>query len=430
MRTIGWVGLGKLGLPEALTLALRGRHRVVGYDVSDHPRRVLAGEVPPPRERDLAGLLARNRRADPDSDPRLLLAVDVADVVAETDGIIFVAVPTPHAPGYDGSEPVRGPARDFDYTYLLTAVGNIIAAIREDESDRWFTLAVVSTTLPGTLDRLVTPLLPDRVGLVYAPSLIALGTVVPDFEDPEFIILGGANSADLDRVAAVLLSVGPGTAVAHRMSVTSAEVTKIAHNTQLTQRITFANTVRELCHGLGADTGPVLRALGSARPRRLRAGLVDGGPCRPRDLVALSWLVGAGGGLSLSYDPFAELVAAREVQTRWLASRVVETANRYRLPIAVLGRSYKADSDLVAGSPATLLTGMLPVAPDRDVWDPLVDGPSPPEGFFDRPRVFVVATPHLQFAGQSYPPGSVLFDPWNHVRDRDGITVVRPGWST
>lgn len=149
---IAFIGLGKLGLPCATTMSKHGHH-VVGYDVIDI-------------------------KAD------FAIARDIARAVSGRD-LVFVAVPTPHQQGYDGSTPTSYlEPRDFDYAILKSVVTECDRHMTEDQ-----TLVIISTVLPGTIRREMAPLV-NNTNLIYNPYLIAMGTVEQDLLDPEMIMIG------------------------------------------------------------------------------------------------------------------------------------------------------------------------------------------------------------------------------------------------
>jgi UDP-N-acetyl-D-mannosaminuronate dehydrogenase len=88
---------------------------------------------------------------------------DLTDAVNNTDGVIFVAVQTPHEPRFEGVTPLPDDRADFDYTFLIDAVTRVVKVADALEKD--ITLAVISTVLPGTMEREIVPLL-SRAGAV------------------------------------------------------------------------------------------------------------------------------------------------------------------------------------------------------------------------------------------------------------------------
>lgn len=180
---VGWIGLGKLGLPCALSLAQAG-HNVFGFDTNPAIAATLLHGNAPAWEQNLNSAIDNNLRLAESGQPHLTWSP--LHALAQTD-VIFVSVPTPHVEGYGGHQPAPSTARDFEYSYLVNAVRSFCSVA---DSSRLYRLVIVSTVLPGTCDRLLRPLLPSNIALVYNPSFIAMGTVFEDFANPEFLLLG------------------------------------------------------------------------------------------------------------------------------------------------------------------------------------------------------------------------------------------------
>jgi UDPglucose 6-dehydrogenase len=407
---VGWVGLGKLGLPCALVLAQH--HSVYGYDVSDRARRILAGTEEPMQEEGIQELLDSNA---------LFVQESIADVVMKSE-IVFVAVQTPHAPAYGGETPVPLDRQDFEYAFLVQACRDVCNEAFNQKKK--ITLAVVSTVLPGTSHRLIEPLLNRYVDYVYTPQFIAMGTTINDFIHPEFVICGTRDekgSAALSKVFGPVHRYD----ILYRCDIETAEAIKVFYNTFISMKIVFANMVMEMCHKTGADSDVVAHALGRATdrvisPKYMRGGMGDGGACHPRDLIALSWLAGR---LDLSYDLLGEMAYARQEQTQWLADLVRVYEEQTRFPVVIMGKAYKPGSDLTSGSPALLLKYYLGDLVQYH-YDPHVSRTQASPKYA---AVYVVATMHPEFANFPYPAGSVVLDPFGYVWDRPGVTVVRIG---
>ncbi len=416
MSNIGWIGLGKLGLTCALTLVKHGGHRIVGYDPSPRPAQILRGEVPPPQEEGIEALLAG---AD------LTLAGSPAQVVASTDGVVFVAVQTPHSAAYGGEQPMPEEPRDFEYQHLVQAVRDLCRSAALQEKP--ITIAVISTCLPGTMNRLIRPLLNEWTTLVYNPAFIAMGTTIADYLNPEFVLLGADNPHHVEPVLDIHATVHD--RLAQIMDIESAELTKVAYNVVISTKIVVANALMEICHKTGADCDKVADALARATdrvvsPKYMRGGMGDGGHCHPRDLIAMSWLAQR---LDLSTDVLGYMVRAREAQSGWLAGLVQQWSEQTGLEVMILGKAYKPGSDLTGGSPALLLAHQLK---ERGVLfyhrDPYTDGWF--DGIDGEPsRVFVIATRHDVFPAYRFPPGSVVIDPHGYMPDQPGVTTIRVG---
>lgn len=410
---VGMIGLGKLGLPVAYSIASRGL-TVYGYDP------YVKG---PPADTYAEDNYENTIRSAED---RVVFCGYPADVVQACD-VIFVAVQTPHAPRFEGITPIPADRADFDYSYLVDAVKDLVFAAEALKRD--VTLAVISTVLPGTMEREIVPLLGDRVRLVYTPQFIAMGTTIRDYLQPEFVLIGGDEEFTVSTVYNEIYGPGHGVRLYHT-TVPNAELIKVAYNTFIGLKIAFANTVMEVCEKTTCDVDAVMGALKHAdrrliSPAYLDGGMGDGGGCHPRDNIALSWLAQK---LDLSYDLFNSAMMAREEQTRWLCEMVEDYAEQLDLPVALLGVAYKPESALVTGSPALLAKQLLIDDGYHVLWgDPVARLGATPTELFRDPHVYLIGCRHARFADQEFPEGSVVIDPFRYVADQAGVTVVRVG---
>jgi UDPglucose 6-dehydrogenase len=124
------------------------------------------------------------------------------------------------------------------------------------------------------------------------------------------------------------------------------------------------------------------------------------------------------------------VMLCREKQTEWLAD-LIEQHHRARgyeeKTVGIYGRSFKAETNLTVGSPATLLANILEERGfEVEMYDPYIDnGPCP----FSNAGVYFVATNHKQFStdGRQFPIGSVVIDPWRYIPSQEGIEVIHVG---
>jgi UDPglucose 6-dehydrogenase len=337
------VGLGRVGLSVAAALADRGIW-VTGVD-SD-PRRIAVAncQAPADDEPGLAESLSRYR---------LSASTSHADAIRRTS-ITYVIVPTPSDDR--GAYDLRYVRRSFEQ------IGRALA-----QTDDPHTVVLASTVLPGATRYVLQPVLEhaagrpvgDGLNLCYSPPFIALGSVLRDFLHPDFALLGVANGASGRDVEALYERVlGPEVPV-KTMSIENAELTKLAVNTFLTMKITFANMLAALCDHLpGGDVDAVTGAVGADSrigPRLLTGGLGYGGPCLPRDNAALALLAG-------SVGVPAGLAGATDAVDRSLSADLV-TALLERLrpgsSAVVLGLAYKPATSVVEGSPGLELARSL-----------------------------------------------------------------------
>ena len=408
---IGWIGLGKLGLPCALALAHYGsvEHDVLGYDTNPDVATIIKTKTAPTNhELGLAELLAAPHG--------LSIGYSVADTVAHTDEFVFVAVPTPHDPEYGGEQVMPTETRDFNYDALVQVATDVAkAAIKQRKN---ITLVVISTSLPGTMRERVLPVLNQYVSLVYNPFFIAMGTTIGDFCYPEFVLVGAdGDTTKIERLYEEFYRHHAAPRVL-TMSYEEAELVKVSYNTFISMKIVFANTVGEIADKVGANADVVTSALSRANrrltsPMYLTAGVGDGGACHPRDNIAMSWLAKK---LNLSVDPFEFVTRARESQTYRIANIVKNLSGEHGLPIVILGKAYKPESNLTYGSPALLLQSILTEWDSCGEcvvsWDPYVDDEN------NRPMhdaIYVIMTKHAVFAEYIFTPGSYVVDPHRYV---------------
>lgn len=426
---IGYCGLGKLGFPVALATVCKG-HQVFGYDPYVKAKTYLAEGTIPYLEKGVPELIKEYMS---DEDLEFADVENPFDLVTKSE-IIFVPVQTPHDPRFEGKEPMPENERaDFDYSYLIAAVSDLAKAALWQKKE--IILVVISTVLPGTMEREIKPLLNDYVKLCYNPYFIAMGTTVDDYLHPEFVLLGCDEDEDTyQKVQEFYTTIHDRPVFV--TNVASAELIKVSYNTYISMKIGFANTIMEICQKTDADVDQVAEALSMATeriisPKYLKGGMGDGGGCHPRDNIAMSWLAEE---LDLSYNIFESLMIGREDQAQWLSELTATKAgeNTDWRPVVLLGKAYKPETNLTIGSPAYLVEHFLRYdhAIIAEMYDPFVDeGPTNaiPEHLRSPDNVYVITTNHPTWAEVSFPQGSCVIDPWGYIPDQQGVEVIRVG---
>ena len=270
---ISVVGLGKLGAPIVAAFASRG-HDVIGLDVNPVSVEALKDHRAPVAETDLQKYIDENRA-------RISATSDWNELVNKSD-ISFVVVPTP-----------SGPDGGFANTFVVSACERLGAALQK--KDEFHLVVVVSTVMPGSSEKEIIPALEKAsgkkegrdFGYCYSPSLIALGSVIHDFLNPELVINGANDSKSRETLHAFYEKALLSKPVFHEVTPGEAELAKIGINTFITTKISFANML-----GMIADAMPnvnvdnVTKILGSDSRighKYLKAGGSYGGPCFPRD---------------------------------------------------------------------------------------------------------------------------------------------------
>src|SRR5262249_16419800 len=199
----------------------------------------------------------------------------------------------------------------------------------------------------------------EDFGFCYSPEFVALGSVIRDFLNPDFLLVGefdgraGAHLEDSYRV------ITANNAPVARMSLENAELAKISVNAFVTTKITFANMLADICARVpGGNVDVVSNAIGldSRIGRKYLTGALGyGGPCFPRDNVALAFFANAVGAT-------ADLPEATDRINRSLADRMTSYVEAHATPgstVAVLGLSYKPASHIVEESQAISLVKAL-----------------------------------------------------------------------
>jgi UDPglucose 6-dehydrogenase len=415
---IGFIGLGKLGLPVAAAMSALSGKVINGFDVDVKIKKYIEDCKVPYVENKIEEYLKKSKIDFKDS---------IEDVVLQSD-TIFIAVQTPHDPMYEGVTPLPENRIDFDYTYLKNVIIKINDILNLN-NDKKINIVIISTVLPGTIKNIILPLLTSKrpgINLIYNPFFIAMGTTIDDFINPEFIILGGRyeETVEIRNFYNSILS-----APVLSVRTASAEIIKVSYNTFIGMKIVFANTVAEIVERSdGGCSDEIFSALSMANNRLisnkyLMPGMGDGGGCHPRDQIAMSYLAKK---LNLSVDLFEFLADARDKQTDYHANIIEDYQRRNGYEVVILGQSYKKNIGLDVGSPSRLLQYYLDARNIKyRVIDPYFDN-SPIS--FDEPKLFYVATPHDHFKNLSMPVNSLVLDPWgNAVTKQYNIPIISIG---
>lgn len=387
---IGMLGAGKLGLPVALAIESKG-HEVLISDLNEDVGLSLDNKSLPNPEKGVQELL----------DNTNIRLVSLGNIVEHSD-ILFVAVQTPHDPQYEGDDKLPTTRSDFDYTYLASALMGIASEC--DRLKKKLTVAVISTCLPGTFQTRIKPALNNWVRYVYSPQFIAMGTVLEDYLNPEFNLIGVESVAAADQLERFYASINDAPNL--RTDITTAEGIKVSYNTWITAKTVIANIWGEIAERTGMNFDDLYKAWGLSTKRiistkYMRAGMGDGGGCHPRDNIALSWLARKE---NISHDIFSDLMNARQDFEDHHARKAIATSMVENLKLILLGKAFKPETNIQTGSPAILMANIL-----RDYGFPF-------EHYEDLDKlpkaVYFIATDHKRYRDYRFPTGSVVIDPF------------------
>jgi UDPglucose 6-dehydrogenase len=428
------VGLGKLGAPLAAVLASKGND-VLGIDVNPEVVRLVNEGRAPVEEPGLQTLVSASHE-------RLRATTDVQAAADAQMSILLVPTPSDE----------RGA---FTNDYVLAAVEKVGEGLTRH--DDYHVVVVGSTVMPGSSDREIRPVLErasgrgvgDRLGLCYSPEFIALGNVIRDMLGPDMVLIGESDPRAGDAVERLYAGVCENDPPFRRMSLVNAELTKIAVNTYVTMKISYANSLADICERLpGADVDAVTDAVGldtRIGQKYLRGAIAYGGPCFPRDNRAFAVLARDVGAEPL----LAEATAAVNLAQTERLVRIVQSRLRRGQSVGILGLAYKPDTGVVEESPGIALAKRLadaghevnvydPVATDaavREIGDGAQRSGSMVE-LLERSDVIVIATPAPEFAELPAEPlqrddsRAVVIDCWRVLADEvygDAVEIVRLG---
>ena len=407
---VGFIGLGKLGLPCALAVESKG-HSVIGYDISETVQETVKSKKLPYKE-----IWAQDHLDNSNIEIK-----SVEDVVSHSE-IVFVPIQTPHDERYEGTTRIPDDRVDFNYEWLKAGIKTLSDEIEKQGEDK--VVIIISTVLPGTIEREIKPLLGSHTKLCYNPFFIAMGTTMRDFMNPEYVLFGVDDDKAAEKAQSLYSSIHD--RPFYKTTIKNAELIKVAYNTFIGMKIVYANTMMEICHKIGADVDAVTGAMSLATERLisgkyLSGGMGDGGGCHPRDNIAMSWLARK---LDLSHDFFEDLMLAREHQTDWLAD-LIEQNQMYDSPIYILGKSFKPETNIQTGSPSILLKNILDEkGVDCEMYDPHVDNIN---DYDFKKGVYFIGTKHSVFNEFNFPTDSIVIDPFRYIDDIDGVDIIRIG---
>ena len=433
MASIGFIGVGKLG--QACAEMVAEVHDVVGYDVNP-------------------------------VEPENFTMVDNMEDAVKGQDIVFIAVPTPHDPQYDGKAPTSHlPNKDFDYTIVKDILEKVNAVATQEQL-----IVLISTVLPGTVRREFIPII-TNTRFVYNPYLIAMGTVKWDMVNPEMVMIGtedGSETGDAKQLVDFYKTIMQNDPKYIIGTWDECECIKVFYNTFISTKVSLVNMIQDVAEKQGNINAEVVcDALANADrrimgPGYMKPGMGDGGACHPRDNIALRWMADE---LELGYDLFDAVMRSREVQAENMAKRLIHLSGDQHpvygtvneIPIVIVGKAYKPLVSYEAGSSSMLVGHYIQEAGYKVFYYDEQTGDIPPQEVLDNPAVYLLAhNPQVTYGEQldtvpqwygdhtvtgeeatfittangtdlNFAPGSTVVDPWRKTPNIEGVTVVHYG---
>ena len=434
MASIGFIGVGKLG--QACAEMVAEVHDVVGYDVNP-------------------------------VEPENFTMVDNMEDAVKGQDIVFIAVPTPHDPQYDGKAPTSHlPNKDFDYSIVKDILEKVNAVATQEQL-----IVLISTVLPGTVRREFIPLI-TNTRFVYNPYLIAMGTVKWDMVNPEMVMIGtqdGSETGDAKELVDFYKTIMQNEPRYIIGTWDECECIKVFYNTFISAKVSLVNMIQDVAEKQGnIDAELVCDALANSDrrimgPGYMKPGMGDGGACHPRDNIALRWMAE---NLDLGYDLFDAVMLSREVQAENMAKRLMDLACESHpvfgritdLPIIIVGKAYKPLVPYETGSSSMLVGHYIQKEGIDLYYYDEQTGDVPPQDVLDNPAVYLLAhNPSITYGDQldtvpgwydgehnvtdcdtalistgngtelNFAPNSIVVDPWRKTPLIMGIKVVHYG---
>lgn len=416
IKTVSVIGLGKLGSPILACFASKD-YQAVGIDVNLQNVRSIVDFKAPVKEPGLQEMIDINKE-------RISATSDWNELILNS-AVSFIVVPTPSVE--DGS---------FSNDYAVAACNEIGKAIRGKKD--FHLVVMVSTVMPGSSEKIIIPALENAsgkkcgvdFGYCYSPTLIALGSVIKNFLNPDVVMIGESDINSGQMLENFYRSVFENEPKIQRVKPVEAELAKISLNTFVTTKISFANMLGQLCEKIpGANVDNVSKILGADSrigPKYLKAGTAYGGPCFPRDNRAL---IRTAENLGVDVPIPKATDKVNRKQTELLLAKIeallIKAPNK---KIGVLGMAYKLDTDvieesagyhlvskLISGNASVVIYDALAADAVRNAFGNKIEYASSLDDFLIKADFIVITNPYsdlaLKINGQSV-KGKIILDLW------------------
>ena len=334
---ISVIGVGYVGLCTAVGFASKG-YTVICSDVDAGKVEKVKNGIPPFHEPDLPQMLEKSIRKG-----YLTCLVNQTQAAVIGTDITYIAVGTPSKE--DGS---------IDLKYIEESAHEIGKALLKKA--KYHVVLVKSTVVPGTTQNTVKPILEaeslkkcgEDFGLCMNPEFLRQGSAFRDTSKPDRVVIGSFDERSGTTIERLYTDFyHPNLPRMIRTSLATAELIKYASNAMLATKISFINTIANICEEIpGADVTVVATAMGLDKrigPLFLDAGLGYGGSCFPKDvkaLIACSKAVGYTPDLLYSVEDVNNVQPLRAVE---LCKQ--KLGHLKGKTIAILGLAFKPDTD-------------------------------------------------------------------------------------
>ena len=397
-KDICCIGAGYIGGPTMAVIALKNPGRKVWVtDVNAARIAAWNSDHLPVYEPGLEKIVKKVRGKN------LFFTTDVESCIKKCD-MIFVGVNTPTKTFG------RGAGRASDLQHWEACARTIAAAANRDK------IVVEKSTLPVRTAEALKKVLevhPEHTFTVLSnPEFLAEGSAINDLLNPDRVLIGGPTDAAGARAVKALCAVYASWVPKAKIITTnlwSSELSKLAANAMLAQRVSSVNALSSLCEATGADIEEVARVMGldsRIGPKFLKAGPGFGGSCFKKDVLNLVYLCESYG-LQPAADYWNQVILMNEWQQTRIVNRMVDamfqTLSNKR--VAVFGYAFKAN------------TGDVRETPAKNVIEMLLE---------ERAQVVVTDPKALDNARRDFGDGTVAFaeTPDEAAKDADAVVLM------
>ena len=343
---ISIIGLGFVGLSIAVTNAKKG-FETIGVDIDKNKINNLKKGIIPFYEPKLQNFLDDTLKAD-----SLKFTADLKYALLNSD-LSFLCVGTP--PAKDGK---------IDLRYIKSAAKKIQKFLKLKE--KYHLLVVKSTVAPQTTQNVIIPMFKDMINkslvdIVTNPEFLREGSAIEDVLHPHLIVIGEYDRKAGKHLEGYYKQFYKTLPEIIHTDITSAELIKYANNTFLATKISFINSLANICQNLpGTDINTIAKAIGKdprIGPLFLQAGPGFGGSCLPKDLSALI-------NFSNKFEKTNELFKAVLRVNQNQPVKIIELLKKFNVlkknkTISILGLAFKKDTDDIRAAVSIKITKLL-----------------------------------------------------------------------
>ena len=365
MHKLSFVGLGSVGLCTAVCFATKG-YKVIASEIDLAKANQIRRGNPPFYEPSLKELLTKAMKTG-----NLKITSNNEEAVLKSD-ITFITVGTPSKT--DGS---------ISLSYIIDASKEVGKALKKKDGRAAHLVVVKSTVTPGTTQNIVKPTIErnsrqkccEGFLLCANPEFLREGNAIKGTLNPDYVVIGGCNERSADMLEDLYREFhSENLPPIIRTNLPTAELIKYANNAFLATKVSFINTIANICEKTpGTDVRKIAEAIGKdhrINPYFLDAGLGWGGSCFPKDLKAL---ISFSKGLGYNPELIQAAWRANEDQVKFTIQKAKKELGVLKgKNVALLGLAFKPDTDdLREARSIELIKGLLREGAAITAYDPM-----------------------------------------------------------